>query len=67
MTNNLKDNPQHRKDTEEFPYLVSECVEDEVEDFIVDVRDGSYWTRREFFDCIPVTHFLIEDSEAPKL
>jgi hypothetical protein len=67
VTSNLEEYPHLRRDTEEFPYLVSECVEDEVEDFIVDVRDGGYWTCREFFECSSVTHFLVEDSEAPEL
>ena len=64
VTNNLEAYPQHREDSEEFPYLVDYLVEDQVEHFIVD-GDGGYWAARDFFDCNSITHFIVDSSERP--
>ncbi len=64
VTTNLEDFPQHREDSEEFPYLVGCLVEDEVGHFVVD-EDGGFWEVRDFFHCTSITHFVVDSSERP--
>jgi len=65
VTNNVEAYPQHCEDSEEFPYLVDDLVEDQVEHFIVD-EDGGFWNARDFFYCTNITHFIVDSSEAPE-
>jgi hypothetical protein len=54
--------PEYADDTVKHPDLVS-YVEDEVETFVVDPRDGGFWGANEFFDCNPVTRILVDPAE----
>lgn len=63
VTTDVDQYPQYREDTEEFPNLVV-FVEDDFETFIVD-EDGGYWEAKDFFDCVNITHFIVESSELP--
>lgn len=64
ITNDLQEHPQYRDDTEEFPNLV-QYIEDEVETFVVDMRDGGFWGASDFFFGTNITHFIVDSSEAP--
>lgn len=66
ITNNLEEYPQYRDDTEEFPEMVFYVVEDEVDTFVVDTRNGDFWPAREFFNMVTISYFIIDSAEEPK-
>ncbi len=64
ITNDLEAYPQHRDDTEEFSeYIV--FLDDDVETFVIDTRDGGFWAASRFFICNNITVFMVDSSEAP--
>ena len=65
VTNNLEAHPQYREDTREFPRLVQH-IEDAVEVFVVDMRDGGFWVASDFFYGTNITHFVVDSLEAPE-
>jgi len=64
VTNNLESYPQHWEDTREFPDLVEE-LDNDIETFVIDPRDGGWWVASEFFGCTNISHFVVDSGEAP--
>jgi hypothetical protein len=62
ITNNIGGYPECKSDTEEFPEII-ECVEDEMDNFIVD-ENGKFWQADEFFNMIEIKEFTTENENS---
>lgn len=63
LTTDVAKYPEHAEDTAKYPDLVS-YIDDEVESFVVDPRDGGgFWGADEFFACNRVTRILVDPDE----
>lgn len=58
ITNNLKEYPECKDDTEMYPELVSD-VSDEMDNFIID-ESGRVYPAEEFFDMVGIKKFFSE-------
>ncbi len=63
VTNDLETFPYHREDSEEFPHLAA-YVGNGIRQFVVD-EDGGWWFANELFECVNITHFIVDSSERP--
>lgn len=69
LTNNPAKYPEHAAASQEHANLVDyvgvggPTPGGEVETFVIDPRDGSFWGADEFFACVRVTRFLVDPAE----
>lgn len=59
ITNNVKEYPEAKSDSHEFPYIVPH-VDDEFGVFVVDLRTRNFWKASEFFYMVNVNQFEVK-------
>lgn len=62
VTNDVKNNPGCKEDTERFPYLIP-YVEDECELFVVDESTENFWQASEFFDMTDCKEIFVHPED----